>query len=317
MREGRDLELLLKKIEGLKLPDATIKSPDYIPDVDTGQLREIDVGIRIKADSEEIFIAIECRDRGKPQDVQWIEQLIAKKVSIGADLLIGVSSSSFTGPAITKAKKRGVELRDIKYFDPGELLLWADAAYVQIGYLEPYLLGVGFVLDPPIQPTLTIDKYDFYLEGEDRIVQWQEFLALVLNHDIFLEFGRKFPTLKSFTFTLKEQVLNRSLIIPPKVKIERIKFHLKAVRKIERIPLTIAYSYKDVINNKEVAEGYSYGQAGAVAQIVTDLPTDKSYINMDFAALRPHERVIEYVLLTCRKEIALKDLALQFGSKPV
>ena len=54
---------------------AVIKSPDYIPDIFTGQAREIDVSIRCKIGSVEILITVECRDRVRTEDVTWIEQL--------------------------------------------------------------------------------------------------------------------------------------------------------------------------------------------------------------------------------------------------
>lgn len=74
----KNLELLLEKISDLIIPGATIKSPEYVNDIDTGTLREVDVGIRLNTEKGSVFIAIECRDRGGVQDIQWIEQLISK-----------------------------------------------------------------------------------------------------------------------------------------------------------------------------------------------------------------------------------------------
>lgn len=314
MRQGRELELLVSKIKALKLPEATIQSPEYVPDVDTGESREIDVGIRIKTDNGEIFIAVECRDRTAKQDVQWVEQLISKKESVGADLLLAVSSSSFSYPAVVKAMKRGVALRDIKYFDPDELHLWVDETYVQISTLERRWLDIWFVLDPAIKPTRNLDTYNFYLEDQDKIIQWQEFLSLVVDDNDWLEFGKQIPSSKNYiVFTVEVEVRDTSVIIPPKAKIKKVKCKLKAVRKIERIPLTSAYCYKDPIHNKEIAEGYAFGPMGAVAQVVTDLATEQSNVDIDFAALYPERRVIEYISLRCRKEIELKKITLRLG----
>jgi hypothetical protein len=38
---------------------------------------------------------VECRQHQSPQDVQWIEELIGRRVSLPADSAIAVSSSGF------------------------------------------------------------------------------------------------------------------------------------------------------------------------------------------------------------------------------
>jgi len=109
-RKGRNLELLVKRIREHQSPDALIRSPEFVPDKDTGQPREIDVGIRVPRDGGSVFVAVECRDRVSVQAVKWIEQLICKKQSIGADVLVAVTSSRFSKPARVKALKHGVIL---------------------------------------------------------------------------------------------------------------------------------------------------------------------------------------------------------------
>lgn len=55
MRQGKELELVIKKIEQVKLPKATINSPEYVRDVDTGTQREVDVGIRYPTPNGEVY----------------------------------------------------------------------------------------------------------------------------------------------------------------------------------------------------------------------------------------------------------------------
>src|SRR3546814_10519877 len=75
-RLGRSLELLVLRIKQHQSPQAKVRSPDFVRDVDTGEQREIDVGIHIPTESGETFIAVECRDRRALQSVEWVEQLI-------------------------------------------------------------------------------------------------------------------------------------------------------------------------------------------------------------------------------------------------
>src|SRR5262245_39374323 len=104
MSAWRDFELLVARIEEWLGPKgATVKSPDYIADRVTGELREVDASIRLHAGSAPILVTVECRDRVSVQDVTWIEQIASKRDSVGAARTIAVSSSGFTGPARSKA----------------------------------------------------------------------------------------------------------------------------------------------------------------------------------------------------------------------
>jgi hypothetical protein len=124
-RRGRNLEEVVRLIEdALQEQDIEIKSPDFIPDIDTGQPREVDISLRGKIGSSKILIIIECRDRIKIPDATWIEQLACKRESVGADKVIAVSSTGFTEPAKIKAKKNKIELRTFEEIVPQEISQW-------------------------------------------------------------------------------------------------------------------------------------------------------------------------------------------------
>jgi hypothetical protein len=97
----KEFEKLVALIEYHLSPQgATIKSPDYIPDKITGELREVDASIRYQVGSTPILITVECRKRSTKQDTRWIEQLVRKRDDIGASATIAVSSSGFSKPKI-------------------------------------------------------------------------------------------------------------------------------------------------------------------------------------------------------------------------
>ncbi len=121
-RRGRELEKLVALLEQVLGPAARIQSPAHIPDLDTGELREVDVSIRMRVGSTEVLIIGECRDRKAVQDATWIEQLAEKARSVGAARAIAVSRSGFYVPAITKAKVRGVEVRQLTDMTPASVL---------------------------------------------------------------------------------------------------------------------------------------------------------------------------------------------------
>ena len=70
---------------------------DRIPDPDNpNQPRQID--ITVIWDNE--LTIIECRIHNRKQDVNWIEELMGRRVSLKADAVIAVSASGFTDGAI-------------------------------------------------------------------------------------------------------------------------------------------------------------------------------------------------------------------------
>lgn len=118
-RRGRWLERLVAKIEqGLHGCAIEIRSPAFLPDRETGNPREIDVLIRVPVGSVQLHIAFECRDRGRVEDVRWIEELIGKRNSVDVHKLVAVSSNGFTKASISKAKAHGIELRVLSALTP-------------------------------------------------------------------------------------------------------------------------------------------------------------------------------------------------------
>ena len=112
---GRDWEQFqqqVARIEAfLKPQGAVVTTPDHIPDVNTGQPREVDASIRMRLGASDILVTFECRKRKDKQDVTWIEQLATKKKNIGADRTVAVSSKGFSAAAKDTARRYGIELR--------------------------------------------------------------------------------------------------------------------------------------------------------------------------------------------------------------
>ena len=74
--EWREFERLVARIEGALRPaGARVRSPDKIPELRTGKLREVDATIRSSVGTAPILITVECRRRKVKQDTTWIEQL--------------------------------------------------------------------------------------------------------------------------------------------------------------------------------------------------------------------------------------------------
>jgi hypothetical protein len=118
----REFERLVARIEADASPlGMKVNSPDRIRCKVTGRFREVDASIRARVGTADVLITIECRHRSKIQDVTWIEQLAAKKASIGADRTIAVSSSGFSADAQAVANQRGISLRTLSEVSAGDI----------------------------------------------------------------------------------------------------------------------------------------------------------------------------------------------------
>ncbi len=328
MRKGRNLELIIQKINDCLIPGATIKSPEIVNDVDTGTPREVDVGVRFSTDQGSVFIAIECRDRGAVQDIQWIEQLISKKRSIEADVLIAVTSSSFTEPAKIKAFKNGIEIRSLSAFSGDDLSIWVDETYLELHTLDAQILpDVEMKLERGIQPPVIIDKNTYYYNGTSKET---------LNSDAFLKEVSKIIYENSFP----EHILNKIpkygdevrfemtmplnhyyLIIPSnlylltperKVRIEKIKLNLIVSKYIDRYPLTSISKYKDARTKDSIAELFEYGNnESRPCQLISDDKKRETSWYLDPSQLDLGGRIFSNITLKCREPAQLSQVKIK------
>ncbi|MGF1593949.1 MAG: restriction endonuclease [Kiloniellaceae bacterium] len=101
---------------------------DHVP----GLRRQIDVLLQ----DEGKQVIVECRLHNRPQDVQWIEQLSAKRVSVNADSVIAVSGSGFTRAAETKAKALGIFTRSINRVSEDEIASWTNFDRIEVQFMQ-------------------------------------------------------------------------------------------------------------------------------------------------------------------------------------
>jgi Restriction endonuclease len=116
---------------------------DHIPDPDNPeQLRQIDVTIR----RDDKLILVECRLSRKPQNVKWIEELIGRRQSLGAEAIIAVASAGFTKGAKLKAARHGVVLRDLCELTDDDIASWGRRVCLTLYYCQysDICFAVGF-----------------------------------------------------------------------------------------------------------------------------------------------------------------------------
>ena len=130
----KKLEQQIERIQCLLEQDgAEITWNDHIPDPDNpSQPRQIDISIR----RGQSLTIVECRLHKAAQDVMWIEELMGRRISLGADVVIAVSASGFTSTARQKAERYGVILRDFATLSPTEICDWGTKRKFWVHYCE-------------------------------------------------------------------------------------------------------------------------------------------------------------------------------------
>jgi hypothetical protein len=116
---------------------------DHIPDPDNPtQLRQIDITVR----RDGKLTIVECRLSRSRQNVKWIEELIGRRQSLGAQTIIAVASAGFTTGAQKKAARYGVLLRDLRQLSDEEITSWGGQTTLILYYYQysDVKLAIGF-----------------------------------------------------------------------------------------------------------------------------------------------------------------------------
>lgn len=129
--EWKKFEKLVARLEqALASSNVEVRSPDKLPDKETGALREVDASIRCRVGSTEVLIILEARKRGRAQDVTWVEQLATKKHRLGASAIVAVTDKPLTKEAQLVAELERIETRTLEESQLPGFLTWISGQFV-------------------------------------------------------------------------------------------------------------------------------------------------------------------------------------------
>jgi len=263
-RQGRELELLIKRLEKHNLPDgAKIKSPDYIADKITGQKREVDATIRYKLGTNEILIGFECRDRNSVEDSTWIEQIRCKHEDLNTTKVIAISSERFTKPALVKAKHYGISARIIEEITENDLRNWISPNFkmsqkelkAQISYIMMHHKLKQNVKNDEDQ-TIELNAKQFKY-GKEYLSIW-EIMNFGLRNNVDYS---KIPIgeqTKKFAFSVDFEKLNIevALILDSEQPLKKIDFEVLLNFHVKQIPMKHIIRYSE--DKQTVYEGFEH-----------------------------------------------------------
>ena len=107
-RRSNRFQRLIYLLHSLLSDSAEVEESLMVRDRTTGELREIDIGIRSDIGGYPILVAVECTERSRPAGTPWVEEMWGKHASLPTSELVLISASGFSGPALAKAKSYGV-----------------------------------------------------------------------------------------------------------------------------------------------------------------------------------------------------------------
>jgi hypothetical protein len=108
-KRTNDFQKLIRMLTQLLGDNAVVEESKMLTDLVSGEPREVDIYAQGTFAGHTVNIAIECRDHKRRQGVRWVEQMQSKHERLPTNLLILVSSSGFTGPAIAKANSYDIK----------------------------------------------------------------------------------------------------------------------------------------------------------------------------------------------------------------
>jgi Restriction endonuclease len=253
----------------LESDGAVVTWSDRIPDPDNAdQLRQIDISI--KRDGR--IAHIECRHRQKPEDTTWIESLIGRQLSLGADAMIGVSSSGFTAGAIKKASAFGIFLFELAQLTTDEIASWGKSSQVEVFYFDLFELEVQPVLIS--MPSAKAETLGREFLGPPNM------LDLLLNQ-IRYELNRNRDITAPYCFFLEAQAHNMML---GGIAIDRVRIRGVSRLRKESVSLPSVYTYTDLINDDRTL---AHLEATADDKMVIAKTGNKVHVVVSMSGLPP------------------------------
>ena len=89
--------------------DASVEESAFLTDPSTGEAQEVDVVLRAAVAGHDVLVSVECVDRSRPANIEWIDQMHGKHSRLPTNVLVLVSKNGFTARALKKAKSLGIE----------------------------------------------------------------------------------------------------------------------------------------------------------------------------------------------------------------
>jgi hypothetical protein len=113
-----EFQQLIVAVQSHLDPGSTVVESAMLRDVHTGSKREVDIVVSGRVGAQAVTVSIECRDRARPSDVTWVDEMKTKHSRLPTNVLVLVSHSPFTREARAVASQYGIRCLELSDTDP-------------------------------------------------------------------------------------------------------------------------------------------------------------------------------------------------------
>jgi hypothetical protein len=111
---SNEFQRLVRTIYEQIVPEgATVTESAMVRERGSSVEREVDILVESRVGDIVVRLGVECRDRARRDDIEWVDQLIGKYRDLPVDKIIAVSSSGLTRAAQEKAAANRIEVRTL------------------------------------------------------------------------------------------------------------------------------------------------------------------------------------------------------------
>lgn len=245
-----EFQQLIVAIQSHLDPGSTVVESAMLQDVQTGTKREVDIVVSGRMAAQVVTVSIECRDRTRPSDVTWVDEMQTKHSRLSTNVLVLVSHSAFTREARSVADKYGIrclELSDTDPEAPDRLFpdvssLWGKGWELKIERVE---ISVPATQSLPGEWFKAHPDTSLFLDDGTFLASAAEFVMALIKSNIvidkmyqdaasehtYLELVLEPPRLGTSTVSVQKQ---NPLLIRP---IERMRIVARCVVTVDEFPL--------------------------------------------------------------------------------
>ena len=232
--------------------DATVTESRILRDRVTNDEREVDVTIEIETPLYHCIIGVECRDRTRPADVEWVEQASAKHTNL-TDKLVLVSRAGFTKTARRKAALLGIEtltLDEATDADWTQVVGKLAQVYIALPQAWPSQVEVIFTraYPQPDMPHIDVSTCVYAQDGNLIGTLYEVGQRIVRVPEIGEHMLKTYDTPGDYTFGVSYKVPDGAFVLDDDTQhqIAALKYKM-SVHIDERIPVSLLHrSFKDV-----------------------------------------------------------------------
>jgi hypothetical protein len=110
-KRSNEFQRFVRDLETLLAPrGATVRESVLLEDMDSGELREVDVVVELPGGPRSVRVGIEVCDRARPADSPWVEGIAKKHERLPIDRTVVVSRRGLSKSAKKKAAACKVEV---------------------------------------------------------------------------------------------------------------------------------------------------------------------------------------------------------------